>query len=167
MLRPYFSAPQSNLHADNVYLKARPGASRAQRSSLDFFRRHRKNRRRPRIDVGVADVFDGKKNWLARGLYNPKSQIRVRLLTWQKEEHRRRFLRAPAIRRARVSGNGIYPASTNAYRIVNGEGDFLPGLIVDRYADFLVCQFFTAGMALFKDDIVEALQRSRTQRRDL
>ena len=35
---------------------------------------------------------------------------------------------------------------TNAYRIVNGEGDFLPGLIVDRYNEFLVCQFFTAGM---------------------
>ena len=34
---------------------------------------------------------------------------------------------------------------TNAYRIVNGEGDFLPGLIVDRYSGFLVCQFFTAG----------------------
>jgi 23S rRNA (cytosine1962-C5)-methyltransferase len=41
--------------------------------------------------------------------------------------------------------------------MVNGEGDFLPGLIVDRYSGFLVCQFFTAGMALFKDDIVEAL----------
>ncbi|HYA27875.1 MAG TPA: 23S rRNA (cytosine(1962)-C(5))-methyltransferase RlmI, partial [Acidobacteriota bacterium] len=35
--------------------------------------------------VGVADIYDSKKNWLARGLFNPKSQLRVRLLTWQKE----------------------------------------------------------------------------------
>jgi 23S rRNA (cytosine1962-C5)-methyltransferase len=46
---------------------------------------------------------------------------------------------------------------TNAYRIINSEGDFLPGLIVDRYNEFLVCQFFTAGMACFKPLIVESL----------
>jgi len=106
--------------------------------------------------AGVADIFDAKKNWLARGLYNQKSQIRVRVLTWQKETidgdfFARRFRQAFALRQRYLS------ASTNAYRVVNGEGDFLPGLIVDRYDDFLVCQFFTAGMALFKDDIVEAL----------
>ncbi|HKY08375.1 MAG TPA: class I SAM-dependent rRNA methyltransferase [Candidatus Binatia bacterium] len=106
--------------------------------------------------VGVADVFDGKKTWLARGFYNPKSQIRVRLLTRHKEDidgnfFKRRLSRAFAFRQHHLS------ASTNAYRIVNGEGDFLPGLIVDRYGDFLVCQFLAAGMARFKDDIVEAL----------
>lgn len=109
--------------------------------------------------TGVADIFDAKKNWLARGLYNPKSAIRVRVLTWQKETidggfFARRLRHALALRQRHLS------ASTNAYRIVNGEGDFLPGLIVDRYADFLVCQFFTAGMALYKEDIVEALNGS-------
>jgi 23S rRNA (cytosine1962-C5)-methyltransferase len=108
-------------------------------------------------DIGVADVFDCKKNFLARGLYNPKSQIRLRLLTWQKEEidgefFGRRLSAALAFRKRHIL------TSTNAYRLVNGEGDFLPGLIVDRYANILVCQFFTAGMAIFKDDIVEALQ---------
>ena len=106
--------------------------------------------------AGVADVFDAKKTWIARGLYNPKSQIRVRVLTFQQETidgdfFARRFQQAFALRQRHLA------ASTNAYRVVNGEGDFLPGLIVDRYDDFLVCQFFTAGMALFKDDIVEAL----------
>ena len=48
-------------------------------------------------------------------------------------------------------------ATTNAYRLINGEGDFLPGLIVDRYNDFLVCQFFTAGMEMFKAEILSAL----------
>jgi 23S rRNA (cytosine1962-C5)-methyltransferase len=106
--------------------------------------------------AGVADIFDAKKIWLARGLYNQKSQIRVRVLTWQQETidgdfFARRFQHAFALRHRHLSG------ATNAYRVANGEGDFLPGLIVDRYDDFLVCQFFTAGMALFKDDIVEGL----------
>ena len=95
--------------------------------------------------VGVADVFDCEKHWIARGLFNPKSQIRVRVLTWQKEEidgdfFSRRLSRALSIRET------ILSEVTNAYRVVNGEGDFLPGLIVDRYNEFLVCQFFTAGM---------------------
>ena len=105
--------------------------------------------------VGIADVFDGKKNWLARGFYNPKSQIRVRLLTWQKEDIDGNFF-ARRIGQAFATRQVHLAASTNAYRIVNGEGDFLPGLIVDRYGDFLVCQFLAAGMARFKDDIVEA-----------
>jgi 23S rRNA (cytosine1962-C5)-methyltransferase len=106
--------------------------------------------------VGVADVFDSRKNWLACGFHNPKSQLRVRLLTWQKEAidqsfFSRRLSQALAFREQQLAG------ITNAYRLCNGEGDFLPGLIVDRYAEFYVCQFFTAGMELFKDDIVAAL----------
>ncbi|HEY7558597.1 MAG TPA: class I SAM-dependent rRNA methyltransferase, partial [Candidatus Binatia bacterium] len=106
--------------------------------------------------VGVADIFDCKKSWIARGLYNPASQIRVRLLTGKDEPidgdfFRRRITRALALREKYVA------PETNAYRLINGEGDFLPGLIVDRYADFLVCQFFTAGMELFKDDVSAAL----------
>jgi 23S rRNA (cytosine1962-C5)-methyltransferase len=106
--------------------------------------------------VGVTDIFDSNKNWLARGLYNPKSQLRVRLLTWQKGTidesfFARRLSLALAFRADQLSG------ATNAYRLCNGEGDFLPGLIVDRYADFCVCQFITAGMELFKGDIVAAL----------
>ncbi|MBI2539221.1 MAG: class I SAM-dependent rRNA methyltransferase [Deltaproteobacteria bacterium] len=44
-----------------------------------------------------------------------------------------------------------------AYRLVNGEGDFLPGLVVDRYGDFLVGQFFTAGMDSLRGTVVDAL----------
>ncbi len=107
-------------------------------------------------DVSVADIFDSKNNWLARGLYNPKSQLRVRLLTWQKDAidksfFSRRLSQALAFRAQQLT------SSTNAYRLCNGEGDFLPGLIVDRYADFYVCQFFTAGMESFKAEIVESL----------
>lgn len=46
---------------------------------------------------------------------------------------------------------------TNAYRLINGEGDFLPGLVVDRYADYLVLQSYTLGMDGLKDFIVDSL----------
>jgi len=103
----------------------------------------------------VNDVLDSRGNWLARGLYNPKSQIRVRLLTWKDEEidqpfFRRRLSQAAALREQLRS-------TTNAYRLVNGEGDFLPGLVVDRYDDFLVCQFITAGMDHLKGIVIDSL----------
>ena len=106
--------------------------------------------------AGVADVLDDQKRWIARGLYNPKSQIRIRVLTWEKEPidrdfFSRRLAQAFELRQSYLS------ATTNAYRLINGEGDLIPGLIVDRYNDFLVCQFFTSGMHFFKHDIVAAL----------
>ena len=106
--------------------------------------------------VGVADVFDCKKNWLARGLYNPRSQIRVRVLTWHIEAIDGDFF-ARRISDANACRQRFLADSTDAYRVVNGEGDLLPGLIVDRYANFLVCQFFSAGIALLKNDILDAL----------
>jgi 23S rRNA (cytosine1962-C5)-methyltransferase len=106
--------------------------------------------------AGIADVYDFRRNWIARGLYSPKSQIRVRVLTWKQEAldydfFLRRVSHAHDVRRDYLA------ASTNAYRLVNGEGDFLPGLIVDRYSDYLVCQFFTASMDLFKREITAVL----------
>lgn len=106
--------------------------------------------------AAVADVLDHRGEWLARGVYNPKSQIRVRVLTWEKEEidagfFSRRFADAAALRERLVA-----PA-TDAYRVVNGEGDLVPGLVVDRYGEFLVCQFYTAGIDRLKPLVVEAL----------
>lgn len=106
--------------------------------------------------AAVTDIYDHEKNWITRGLFSPKSQIRVRALTTQKEAidrdfFTRRFSQALSLREKFLSG------TTNAYRLVNAEGDLLPGLIVDRYVDFLVCQFFTSGMDAFKETIVNSL----------
>jgi 23S rRNA (cytosine1962-C5)-methyltransferase len=80
----------------------------------------------------------------------------VRVVTWKKESIDRAFF-SRRLSQALSARERYLSATTNAYRLINGEGDFLPGLIVDRYDDFLVCQFFTAGMEMFKADIVEAL----------
>ncbi|HEY2989076.1 MAG TPA: class I SAM-dependent rRNA methyltransferase [Candidatus Binatia bacterium] len=103
-----------------------------------------------------ADVFDHKGNWLARGVYNPKSQIRVRVLTWEKEEIDAAFFARRLSQAAALRVKCISPA-TDGYRLVNGEGDFVPGLVVDRYGEFLVCQFFTAGIDGLKSLVVDAL----------
>ena len=106
--------------------------------------------------AGIADVFDSEKHWIARGLFSPRSQIRVRVLTWEKEEVDRDFF-TRRLSQALSIREKLLREVTNAYRIVNGEGDFLPGLIVDRYNEFLVCQFFTAGMDFFKPLIIDSL----------
>jgi 23S rRNA (cytosine1962-C5)-methyltransferase len=106
--------------------------------------------------AGITDVFDHHKRWIARGVCSPKSQIRVRVLTWKDDAidddfFRRRISQALTLRENYLS------ATTNAYRLVNGEGDLLPGLIVDRYGGFLVCQFFTDGIDALKGTIVKCL----------
>jgi 23S rRNA (cytosine1962-C5)-methyltransferase len=108
-----------------------------------------------RDTAGIADVFDSEKHWIARGLFSPGSQIRVRVLTWQKEEIDRAFF-SRRLSQA-LSAREKLREVTNAYRIVNGEGDFLPGLIVDCYGEFLVCQFFTAGMDFLKPLVLDSL----------
>lgn len=104
----------------------------------------------------VAEVLDARGRFLGRGYLNPGSQIAVRLLTWEDEAVeasllRRRIVEAVERRRRLVAG-------TTAWRAVYGEGDRLPGLIVDRYGDLVVIQTLTAGMELFKEALVAILQ---------
>src|SRR4051794_22925481 len=107
-------------------------------------------------DDPIVDVLDHQGRWLARGLYNPKSQIRVRVLTWEEEAIDGAFF-ARRIDAALELRQRLIAPSSNAYRVVNGEGDFLPGLIVDRYGDYLVCEFFTAGIDTLKPAVFQAL----------
>ncbi len=106
----------------------------------------------------IVDVLDAGRNWLARGYLNQHSQITVRLLTWRQDEPidrafwRRRLERAVAARRSLTDD-----PSTTAYRLVHAESDYAPGLIVDRYGDWLGVQFLTLGTDHRRDEIVGAL----------
>ena len=110
------------------------------------------------VDGDVVDVRDSGRNWLARGTLNRQSQIVVRLLTWRQDEAvdgafwQARLARAIAARK-HLADDVI----TTAYRLVHAESDGLPGLVVDRYGDWLVVQFLTLGAACRQDVIVEAL----------
>ncbi len=147
-------------------------------------------RRHPWIYANAIDRVDGKPasgatvivrahdgRFLARGAYSPHSQIRVRVWSFDENEpvdhafFKRRVQRAVAHRQAMVTGTG-------AVRLVFGEADGLPGLIVDYYVEAplasgdaaeqtaaagatprgqLVCQFMAAGVEAWKDAIVAAL----------
>ncbi len=109
-------------------------------------------------DGDLVRVVDGHGQYLATGYLNRRSQIVVRLLTWDADESvgvdfwRRRLQRAITGRASLAED----PA-TNAYRLVHAEADGLPGLVVDRYADFLVVQCLTMGIARRRDQIVALL----------
>jgi 23S rRNA (cytosine1962-C5)-methyltransferase len=105
----------------------------------------------------LVDVHTHLGRFYGRGLFNPHSKIRVRLLTFEDEPideafWAKRLKRADALRRRVVS-------ETNAYRLIYGEGDLLPGLIVDRYANLLVMQTLSFGMDRRKDLLADLLNR--------
>ncbi|MDA1117475.1 MAG: class I SAM-dependent methyltransferase [Proteobacteria bacterium] len=95
---------------------------------------------------------------LAIAAYSPESQIRARVwsfdakATANAEYFGRKVKQAVALRDALQVSN-----HTNALRLVHGESDGLPGLIVDRYADVLAVQFLSAGAERWRDAILDAL----------
>lgn len=109
------------------------------------------------IDPGsVVRVLDSRDAFVAAGYYNPRTGIAVRVLSLQDEAideafFARRVTAALDLRRA------ILPPRTNAYRLLNGEGDFLPGFVVDVYGPILVMQCLTAGAAKARSALVSAL----------
>ena len=94
--------------------------------------------------------------FLAWAAFSPKSQIRLRAWSFDEAERidagffQRRIAQALAMR-ARL------PIASNAVRLIHGEADGLPGLIVDRYVDTLVAQFTSAGVERWKGVIADAL----------
>jgi 23S rRNA (cytosine1962-C5)-methyltransferase len=102
---------------------------------------------------GLVAVKDARGRFVGQALYSPKSEIRLRLLergeravdaTWWRER-----LTASAARRRDIDAT--------AYRMVHGEGDALPSLVVDRYDRWLVVQILSAGLETMRDTIVQAL----------
>jgi 23S rRNA (cytosine1962-C5)-methyltransferase len=106
-------------------------------------------------DVDLVLVKDPEGRALATGYYNKHSLIQIRVLTRREEPVdadlvRRRLAAALARREAILPGQ-------RSYRLVYGECDGLPGLVVDRYEDVLAMELNTQGIFLFQDAIVEAL----------
>jgi len=107
----------------------------------------------------TVDILSAGNDWLARGSYSPDSQITVRAWSFDKDENiDRDFFRNKIVKalefRQKLSGIGT---DFTAYRIIAAEADGLPGLIVDRYGDYLVVQFLASGVELHKPLIVELL----------
>lgn len=106
----------------------------------------------------TVELVSSRGEFLARGAASPHSQIAVRVWSFAQEEaidrefFRRRLSQSLA-RRAGLPGL----ESTSGVRLVSAESDGLPGLIIDRYGDFLVAQFLAVGPEFWKQTIVELL----------
>lgn len=102
----------------------------------------------------MVDILSGRGKFLARGFYNPQSQIALRIMTYRQEEVDRGFIFS-RIREA-VSYRRTF-ADLKSCRLVYGESDRLPALVVDAFGDVLVLQCLALGMERFKQDVVDAL----------
>ncbi len=107
----------------------------------------------------IVMVTDCKNDFLAYGFFNDKSRVAVRVLEWNLETAISEDWWRQKIGRAVKNREGLYSADTNTYRLVFSEADFIPGLIVDRYADFLSVQILTSGIERIKHIIIDELQK--------
>jgi len=107
----------------------------------------------PRDASGIVTVTDRRGRHLGQALYSPTSEIRLRLLTRGREAIDATWwadrIAAAARRRAGI------PAT--AYRVVHGEGDGLPSLVVDRYGPYVVAQLLSAGLEQVRVDVLDGI----------
>lgn len=106
----------------------------------------------------TVDIESSNGTWLGRGAWSPSSSIRVRVWTFDANEV---IDNAFFLRRIESAHKARTPLTviTNAYRIVAGESDGLPGLTIDMYDQVLVCQLLSAGVERHRDKIVWALRK--------
>ena len=105
-------------------------------------------------DIVIVHDFDG--YMLGRGFINQNSKIRVRMMTRDKEQ-----LVDKDFLKGRVQAAWNYrkdTVDTSSCRVIFGEADFLPGIVVDKYEDVLVVESLALGIDRFKNTIVELLK---------
>lgn len=109
-------------------------------------------------DGDVVLIADSRGQPLALGGYNSRSQIRVRVWTWNPDEAVDAAFFAERLRKSAERREPLRVSNhTTAYRVVNAESDFLPGVVVDRYGEFLAVQILTLTAERWRDEIVDAL----------
>ena len=142
----------------NIAIHVTPAAERSLRAGHPWLFENsieKQNREGQAGDIAV--IFDKKRRFLAVGLYDPDSPIRVKIL-----HHKtsvtigRNFfterLQAAANIRAHLPAQG-----TTGYRLVHGENDSLPGLVIDRYGDVLVLKLYSAAWFAHLQDVLATL----------
>ena len=105
----------------------------------------------------TLDVVSAQGEWLASAAYSPHSQIIARAWSFDREEKIDAGFFRTRLSRSIEARRSFRSSQTTAYRLVHGESDFLPGIIIDRYGDFLVCQLLTTGAEYWKQTLVAQL----------
>ncbi len=104
----------------------------------------------------VCEVYTSNNEFLCYGFFNSSSKIMVRILSFDKNEKINKDFFERRIAYALEHRKNL---GWSATRLIFSEADFLPGLVVDKYGDYLSVQFMSLGMDMIKDDIVEILVR--------
>lgn len=141
-----------------IALRVTPAAERALRSGhpwvFDQAIRKQSHTGQP---GDLAVVFDSKRRFLAIGLYDPDSPIRVRVLQQRQPATIDRDWFADRLRAAALIRQPLPAQQTDGYRLVHGENDGLPGLVIDRYAGTLVLKLYTAAWLPHLRDVIASL----------
>ncbi|HLG94496.1 MAG TPA: class I SAM-dependent rRNA methyltransferase [candidate division Zixibacteria bacterium] len=107
------------------------------------------------VEGGLTEIFDSAGRFLAVGYYNPNTLIAARILSFEPDPI------GPNFFRRRIEAALNFPprqiSRKEACRLIYGESDFLPGLVADRYGDYLAVQVMTLGMEKLKNDWVPVL----------
>src|SRR5438067_6672205 len=110
-------------------------------------------------DGDVVDLYSHGGHFIARGLYNGRSKIRVRLYSWsEKDELDRDFFRVRLQAALRLRQTLGLDAPDQAARLVFSEGDGLSGLTIDRYDRWLAVQFTSLGLAQRRELLADLLE---------
>ncbi|MEX2465515.1 MAG: class I SAM-dependent methyltransferase [Gemmatimonadota bacterium] len=116
-----------------------------------------KQQRHPGRPGDLAVIFDQKDRFLAIGLFDPASPIRIRVLHCGEPETIDRDWFIGRIRVACELRQALSAFDTTGFRLVHGENDGLPGLVVDRYGDSVVVKIYTVAWLPYLDDVLAGL----------
>ena len=104
----------------------------------------------------IIECYDSSNNLIGIGFYNPHSLIAFRLISKKNEIVDTKFWQERIIKAYKLRQQ-LYP-NQNSFRVVYGESDDISGFVLDKYEDFCVAQFISAGADKNKHDILEAVQ---------
>jgi len=142
-----------------IYLKASREKSLLRKHPWIFSRAINKIKGNPQLGDTV-NIFDNKDNWLARGAYSPESQICIRVWTFIEDEEIDEAFFLKSISSAQTRRDCfIEKGGLTGYRLIAGESDGLPGITIDKYDNFLVCQLLSAGADFQRYTLVAALKK--------
>lgn len=105
----------------------------------------------------TVSVHSAEGDWLGYAAWSPQSQIRARIWSFSQRDNINAEFFLTRIRAAQELRSGL-ALNSNAYRVVAAESDELPGITIDRYDNWLVCQLLSAGAEYWRDAIVAALR---------
>ncbi len=108
----------------------------------------------------IVEVYSSKQEFLGLATWNKRNSISLRIISRDKNEEINAKFFAKRFAELLELKTRFLPDKTNGFRVVHSDADYMPGLIVDKYDSVIVFQIHTEGMEFFRDEIIEAIEKS-------